>query len=218
MAGDAMEAAGAIDPGGEAEAFRDASGGDPRPATILDYWLDEVGPGGWYDADADRDEAVRARFEGVWDHAMEGALALWLTYPSGALAYLVLTDQLPRNMWRGRARAFASDRAAIAASKAALARDWDLRIAEPARQFFYMPLMHSECLPDQERCVRLMLTRMPETGADNLLHAKAHREVIRRFGRFPHRNEALGRPDTEAEAAFLAEGGYGSVVRALKAA
>jgi uncharacterized protein (DUF924 family) len=91
-----------------------------------------------------------------------------------------------------------------------------MKIDEPARQFFYLPLMHSENLADQDRCVRLVLTRLPETGVSNLLHAKAHREVIRRFGRFPHRNAALGRSDTPAEAAFLASGGYGAVVREIK--
>ena len=194
------------------------AGGDPRPAMVLDHWIDEVGPEGWYGEDEARDAAIRERFAPMWEHAMEGALALWLTYPSGALAYVVLTDQMPRNMWRGQARAFASDRAALAAAKAAIDREWDARIDEPARQFLYLPLMHSECLPDQERCVRLMLTRMPETGASNLLHAKAHRQVIRRFGRFPHRNEALGRIDTSAEAEFLASGGYGAVVREMQEA
>ena len=197
---------------------RKADAGDPRPASILGYWLDEVGPAGWYEADDARDEAARERFAAVWEHAMEGALSLWLTHPSGALAYAVLTDQLSRNMWRGQAAAFSSDRLALAAAKAAIDREWDLRIDEPARQFFYLPLMHSENLPDQERCVRLMLTRLRETGESNLLHAKAHREVIRRFGRFPTRNAALGRSDTAAEAAFLAQGGYGAVVRALKGA
>ena len=195
---------------------RGAAGGDPRPAMILEFWLDEVGPDGWYRSDPEFDEEVRRRFEAMWQHAMEGALGLWLTYPTGALAYVVLTDQLPRNMWRGQAKSFASDRAALAAAKAAVNRDWDLRVAEPARQFFYLPLMHSECLPDQQRGVRLIHARMPETGASNLLHAKAHREVIRRFGRFPHRNEALGRPHARGEEAFLAEGGYGSVVRAFE--
>ena len=193
-----------------------AAGDDPRPRRVLDHWLDEVGPEGWYAADDARDAAIRERFGPVWEQAMEGALSLWMTYPTGALAYVVLTDQLPRNMWRGEARAFVSDGAARAAAKAAIGRDWDRRVEEPARQFFYLPLMHSECLPDQERCVRLILTRMPETGASNLLHAKAHREVIRRFGRFPHRNAALGRPETSAEAEFLAAGGYGAVVREME--
>ena len=193
------------------------AGGDPRPGMVLTYWLDEVGPEGWYAEDEARDAEIRERFGAMWDHAMEGALSLWLTYPSGALAYIVLTDQFSRNMWRGTAKAFASDRVAIAAAKAALSRDWDLRIDEPARQFFYLPLMHAECLPDQQRSVRLIQMRMPETGASNLLHAKAHREVIRRFGRFPHRNEPLGRETTPSEGAFLEDGGYGAVVRQIQA-
>ena len=209
-------AVGTIEAPPGAEGGHGAADGAPRPEAVLGFWLDEVGPEGWYEADEARDAIVRERFGRVWERATEGALSLWLTHPTGALAYVILTDQFPRNMWRGQARAFASDRAALAAAKAAVDRDWDRRIDEPARQFFYLPLMHSECLPDQQRCVRLMLTRMPGTGASNLLHAKAHREVIRRFGRFPHRNEALGRESTRAEAAFLAEGGYGGVVRAMK--
>ena len=142
-------------------------------------------------------------------------MSLWLTYPSGTLAYIILTDQFPRNMHRNSGEAFATDGIARAAAKMAIDRNWDLRIDEPARQFFYLPLMHSECLADQERCVRLMMTRMPETGASNLVHARAHREVIRRFGRFPYRNEALARQTHGAEAAFLAAGGYGAMVREL---
>lgn len=207
---------GAVEVEAEAGGRRDAAGSDPRPAGVNAFWLDEVGPEGWYEVDPALDERVRERFAGLWGQAMEGELSLWLTYPSGTLAYLILTDQMPRNMWRGTAKAFASDCAALMAAKAAIDRDWDLRIDEPARQFFYLPLMHSERLPDQDRCVRLICTRLPETGASNLLHAKAHREVIRRFGRFPYRNQALGRSDTPAEAAFLRSGGYGAVVREMK--
>lgn len=206
----------AVEAAAEAGAGRDPAGGDPRPARVNAFWLDEVGPEGWYEVDPALDVRVRERFAAMWEHAMEGALSLWLTHPTGTLAYLILTDQMPRNMWRGTAQAFASDGIALMAAKAAIDRDWDLRIDEPARQFFYLPLMHSERLPDQQRCVRLLLTRMPETGASNLLHAKAHREVIRRFGRFPHRNAALGRSNTLSEAEFLQSGGYGAVVRDIK--
>ena len=124
------------------------AGGEPRPRAILDHWLEEVGPKRWYEVDEALDAGLRDRFADAWARAMEGALSLWLTHPTGALAYVVLTDQLPRNMWRGTPRAFASDSLALAAAKAAIDRDWDRRIEEPARQFFYLPLMHSECLPD----------------------------------------------------------------------
>ena len=92
-----------------------------------------------------------------------------------------------------------------------------MKIDEPARQFFYLPLMHSENLCDQDRCVRLMKERMPETGAGNLLHARVHREIIRIFGRFPYRNVALGRSSNPAEADFIAKGGYAALLRDLEA-
>ncbi len=186
-----------------------------NPDEILAFWLDEVGPQGWYKQDDALDAQCRDRFLETWEAARCGACEGWLIGPRGTLGYIVLLDQLPRNMFRGEASAFATDRRAIAAAKKAIQRDWDLRVDEPGRQFFYMPLMHSENLPDQERCMRLMLTRMPRTGADNLRHAKAHREIIRRFGRFPFRNAALGRHTTPAETRFLAEGGYGAVLREM---
>ena len=188
------------------------------PQDVLKFWLDEVGPSGWYDSDAALDDEVRNRFGALWDRSREGALSLWLTYPNGALAYVILTDQFPRNMFRGSGKAFATDRAALAAAKSAIAKGWDLKIDEPARQFFYLPLMHSENLCDQERCVRLMCERMPETGDGNLIHARAHREVIRMFGRFPYRNEALSRTTTPLERDFVDAGGYGHTVRQLQAA
>jgi len=189
-----------------------------HPDEVLAFWLDEIGPKGWYDSSAELDDRVRERFGEVWKAAQEGAFSLWLTHPTGTLAYVVLTDQLPRNIFRGTGRAFASDRLSLAAAKMAIARGWDLKIDEPVRQFFYMPLMHSENLCDQDRCVRLFLTRMPETGANNLLHARAHREVIRKFGRFPFRNQALGRKSQPGERTFLDEGGYGATVRTLEQA
>ena len=145
---------------------------------------------------------------------MEGALGLWLTYPSGTLAYILLTDQFSRNMFRGEAEAFATDDLARAASIMASERNWDMKIDEPARQFFYLPLMHSENLCDQDRAVRLIHSRMPETGHMNQDHACAHRAVIRDYGRFPYRNDALGRKTTPAEQAFLDAGGYGAAIRA----
>ncbi|MFD0858350.1 DUF924 family protein [Roseovarius aquimarinus] len=186
------------------------------PDDVLNFWLDEVGPKGWYAASDDLDAEIRARFGDAWRSARAGTFGLWLTYPAGTLAYIILMDQFSRNMGRGTGEAFATDRPAVAAAKAAIGRRWDMTIDEPARQFFYLPLMHSENLCDQERCIRLICERMPETGADNLLHARAHREVIRAFGRFPHRNEALGRKSTLAEIAYLKAGGYGQTVRQLQ--
>ncbi len=186
------------------------------PVEVLDYWLGALGPEGWYAGGAALDAEIRERFEPLWQAAAEGGLDHWVEGAGPALAFIVLTDQFPRNMFRGTAAAFATDPQARAAAERALAAGWDLQAPEPDRQFFYMPFMHSEALDDQDRCVALMAERMPETGASNHLHARAHREVIRRFGRFPFRNAALGRASTPEEAAFLGAGGYGALVAALK--
>lgn len=185
------------------------------PQKILSFWLDEVGPDKWYAVDDALDQAIRDRFLKTWEAACEGRFSLWLTYPSGALAYIILTDQFSRNMFRGQGQAFASDRAALAAAKSAIHKGWDMKIDPPARQFFYLPMMHSENLIDQDRCVRLMCERMPKSP-ENLLHARAHRKVIRDFGRFPYRNEALDRTPTALELTYIENGGYGSTVRALQ--
>lgn len=188
-----------------------------KPEEVLSFWLDELQPSDWYNSSDDLDAEIRRRFETTWQSAREGKLGLWLTYPSGSLAYILLTDQFPRNMFRGSASSFASDRQALAVAKCAVDKKWDMKIDEPARQFFYLPFMHSENLCDQERCVRLMLNRMPETGASNLLHAQVHREIIRKFGRFPYRNEVLSRSFTTSERAYLDAGGYGTTVQELEA-
>lgn len=187
------------------------------PNNVLDFWLHQKKPSDWYASNDTLDTEIRSMFEPTWDAACKGKLTDWQMRPESTLAYIILLDQFPRNMFRGTAKAFASDKLARAAAKKAIEKRWDMRVPEPERQFFYMPLMHSECLCDQERCVRLMLTRMPDAGDGNLLHAKAHREVIRRFGRFPYRNEALSRQITTPEAAFLADGGYQAAVEAVGA-
>lgn len=184
------------------------------PEEVLAFWLDECSPADWYKSDPAFDAKIRDKFSDAWQQAVDGALSLWLTYPSGALAYIILTDQFPRNMFRDSAQAFKTDSIARAAAKMAIDRKWDLKIDEPARQFFYLPLMHAENLCDQDRAVRLIHTRMPEHGESNRDHACAHRAVIRDFGRFPYRNDALGRKTTPAEQVFLDAGGYGAAIRA----
>ena len=181
---------------------------------ILTFWLDEVGPQGWYTGSPELDEDIRQRFEVEWHKARAGNCGLWLTNAQGALAFVILTDQFSRNMFREDPRAFDADKSARAGAKIAIDRKWDLKISEPARQFFYMPLMHSEVQADQDRAVRLIHSRMPETGASTLAHAKVHRDIIRKFGRFPYRNAALGRTNRPEEQAFLDQGGYGEAFRA----
>ena len=190
-----------------------------EPQELLNFWLNDVGPEGWYIGGEALDREITKRYHDLWVEAQADDTHLgWCATPTGKLALIILLDQFPRNMFRNDPRAFSSDKLAVQIAKKALDLNWDLRHPEPQRQFFYMPLMHSECLGDQERCIRLMLARMPETGASNLLHARAHREVIRRFGRFPHRNLDLGRVSRNEELSFLDAGGYGSVVRNLEVA
>ena len=176
--------------------------------TVLDYWLNTVGPAGWYKADPAVDAEIRRRFEGDVLAARRGEHDAWILHPREALALMVLLDQFPRNIWRGAPEAFSCDAHAVALAKRALNMRHDEKVPEPERQFFYLPLMHHESQMDQDRCVRLIITKMPETGVDNLKHAVAHRDVIRKFGRFPFRNAALSRQDTPEEAAWLAAGGY----------
>ena len=186
------------------------------PNDVLDFWLKEVSPAQWYNADSKLDDIIRKRFLETWEQAKTGRLTTeWTMRPESTLAFLILMDQFPRNMFRGTGDAFATDSKARSVAKKAIERKWDMRLPEPERQFFYLPLMHSENLCDQERCVRLMMTRMPDSGEHYLIHAKAHREVIRRFGRFPYRNDVLDRNCTAPEMEFIQEGGYSAAVRAV---
>ncbi|CTQ33943.1 DUF924 family protein [Jannaschia rubra] len=184
------------------------------PDHILGFWLDECSPDDWYVQDDALDAKIRDRFREAWENARN--LLGWTTTARGALALLILTDQFPRNMFRGQGQAFSTDRFACAVAKRAIWQGMDLFVDGRGRQFFYLPLEHSESTQDQHRAVRLILTRLE--GSETLLHARAHRAVIRRFGRFPPRNEALGRMSSPGEQAFLDRGGYGAVVRELRAA
>ena len=175
---------------------------------ILDFWFDTLTPKDWYSGTPEIDAQITARFSDAWAEARDGAFGHWLTDAKGAMAYILLTDQFPRNMFRGSADAFVMDANARATAKLAIEQGWDMDFAEPARQFFYLPLMHSENLVDQDRSVSCFRTKMPETGADNLGHAIAHRWIIRQFGRFPYRNDALRRENSPQETQFLNKGGY----------
>ena len=188
------------------------------PDEVLEFWLNQVGEKNWYAADDALDCEIASRFLTSWNELKAGAFGLWLTYPSGACAYIILADQFPRNMFRGTKKAFASDKAGLSAAKSSIKRGWDLRIDEPVRQFFYLPFMHSENIYDQDRCVRLIRERMILGGESNLIHAKAHREVIRQFGRFPYRNDALERRFTAVERDYLNQGGYGLTLREINEA
>ena len=189
---------------------------DPRAEELADFWLNEVGEKGWYLQDDALDARIRERWLPLWEEARTGALDGWRCTPRATLALLVLLDQFPRNMFRGDARAFASDILARRIAKDAIMRGFDQRTPLPERQFFYMPLEHSELPADQDRAVRLMLLNFGR-DSEMLRHARAHRGIIRRFGRFPFRNAALGRESRPQEVAFLAEGGYTAALKEVPA-
>jgi uncharacterized protein (DUF924 family) len=184
------------------------------PTEVLEFWLHEIGPDGWYKGGEAIDIAC-ARFGDLWQAAHDGGLEHWVDGTVGTLAYLILTDQIPRNIHRGTALAFATDPQARTAARKALAEGWDMNAPEPERQFFYMPFEHSEDPEDQALAVQLLTDRLA-SDPEMALHARAHQEVIARFDRFPTRNAALGRQSSPEEQAYLDEGGYMAVVNRLK--
>jgi uncharacterized protein (DUF924 family) len=174
------------------------------PAEVVSFWRD-AGPQKWFRKDAGFDAALKERFGGLHRSAAAGELDGWAETAEGALALILLLDQFSRNLHRGEAQAFAQDAKAKAIAERAIALGFD-RAAEPGlRLFLYLPFEHSESIVDQERCVRLCHA-LP--SGDLLPYARDHERIIRRFGRFPHRNLALGRHTTPAEQAFLDGGGF----------
>jgi uncharacterized protein (DUF924 family) len=173
------------------------------PADIIAFWR-AAGPDRWFEKDAGFDDEIRRRFLAVHEAAAAGKLNAWEQNAEGALALLILLDQFPRNMFRGDARTFATDRQARAAASRALLNGFDGAFPD-LRSFFYLPFEHSEDLADQERSVALY---QAAGDADDLKWAELHADIIRRFGRFPHRNAVLGRATTPEEQAFLDSGGF----------
>lgn len=178
----------------------------PAPADIVAFWR-EAGPAKWYVKDDAFDTAIRARFAAAHETAARGLLWGWEDSPEGVLALLLLLDQFPRNLFRGSAHAFATDDAALAVAERAIARGHDTAIDGPLRQFFHLPHMHAENLDAQRRCVAAF-ERLGPGFEENLAYARAHLDIIERFGRFPHRNAVLGRSTTAEEQAFLDAGGF----------
>lgn len=171
---------------------------------VLAFWR-AAGPPKWFRKNADFDREIREHYLAIHAAAAAGRLADWEATPEGALALLILLDQFPRNMFRDSARAFATDPLARAVAERALARGFHLRVPSGERMFFQLPFEHSESLADQERS--LVLSREINGGkADS--YAEGHADIIRRFGRFPHRNAVLGRATTPQEQAFLDGGGF----------
>jgi len=171
---------------------------------ILTFWR-EAGPKQWFTKDTVFDDAVRARFLETYEAAAAGKLTDWENSAEGALALVIVLDQFPRNMFRGSARAFWADPLARQVAERAIAKGFDGSVPNGEWQFFYLPFEHSELHSDQERCIALFRAA---GDAELLKWADLHADIIRKFGRFPHRNAVLGRSTTAEEQAFLDAGGF----------
>jgi uncharacterized protein (DUF924 family) len=170
---------------------------------VVAFWI-EAGPGLWFAKDEKFDTRFRERFLREHEAAARGELQHWQSTPDGALALVILLDQFPRNAFRGTRRMYDTDALARQAASTAFAAGYDREIAVELRKFFVLPFAHSENLADQERSVALAR----RISTDDLAHAEHHRDIVRRFGRFPHRNVILNRESTPEEKEYLANGGY----------
>ena len=202
-------AARAYEPPGTTEAMENTAAQVDLPRTspeardVLKFWRD-AGPALWFAKDEKFDTRFRDRFLVAHEAAARGELEHWLATPEGALSLVVLLDQFPRNAFRGTARMYDTDTLARKAAAKALAAGYDQRLPRELRKFFVLPFAHSEELADQERAVALAR----RIGPEDLAHAEHHRDIVRRFGRFPHRNAILGRETTPEERQYLESGGY----------
>lgn len=194
----------------------------PDPSPILSFWFGDSLEQGWpvqsrnklwFRADAAVDTEIETRFADQVELALMGELVDWEAKPLSRLALIILLDQFPRNIWRGTARAFAGDHRALTLTCEGLATGMSDKLPWIGRVFFCMPLMHAEDLDMQNLAVstyQRMVDRAPPEIADGMRHnldfAIEHRDIIERFGRFPHRNDALGREDTEEERLYLRDG------------
>lgn len=198
---------------------------DPSPARVLDFWLGVLDASGcaapdvakrWWTKNAAFDHEIRERFGPEHAAIVAGEREAWLATPRGRLAYVIVLDQFSRNMFRDTAGAFAHDAQALRAALDGIERGDDAALAFDERSFLYMPLMHSEDPRQQDRSVELFTRWRDSLSGDrrarldaSLEYARRHRDIVARFGRFPHRNRALGRTSTPEETEFLKQPGSG---------
>lgn len=174
-----------------------------RPSDVLNFWK-EAGPEKWFAKDDAFDASFKSKFYDAHFAAARGEYDDWLDDPESALALILLLDQFPRNCFRKTGHMFATDGQCLKLAKQAIEKGHVEKHAEELHVFFYLPLMHSEDLADQEHCVELC----KQLKGDSHHHAVVHRDIIKQFGRFPHRNRELGRDTTPEEQKFLDEGGF----------
>jgi len=176
--------------------------GPMNPTDVLDFWFQQDRKA-WFEKNPAFDAQIRAYFLQYYEAAAAGRLDGWKSKPRESLALVIVLDQFPRNMFRGTARAFAADPMALETARAIVDRGWDKAMTPDERTFAYLPFEHSEALQDQDLSLKLF------EGNPNLEWARKHREIVRCFGRFPHRNAILGRTSTPEEIAFLRQPGSG---------
>lgn len=174
-----------------------------NPRSLNDFWFDPEHEKLWFRSTAQFDRQILERFETVWFAARSGQLSHWEQTAEGALALVILLDQMPLNMYRGQPQSFATEDLALEVAGRAVSGHLDQQLSDRGKAFLYMPFMHSEDLEDQDRAVELY---QAAGLSDNLRFARHHRDIVGRFGRFPHRNAILGRRSTPEEAAWLASG------------
>ena len=168
---------------------------------LLDFWFSEEVAKRWFRSTPQFDEQLRQNYEGLVQKALSGELLHWQEDPRASLALVILLDQLPLNIYRGKPQSFAGEAMARVIADIVIDKGWDRMLSDKQKAFLYLPFMHSENPVDQERSVELYR----EAGlTDNLRWAEHHRSIVQRFGRFPHRNTILGRPSTDEERAWLA--------------
>lgn len=171
------------------------------PQQVIDFWFAEAMDKRWFRSTEVLDSEIRERFQRLWQRAASGEFEEWASDAEGALALVIVLDQFPLNMFRDEARSFSTEARAVAVTRDAIAKGLDQQLAGDHKAFLYMPLMHSEDLMHQDQAVRLFEAAGLDSNARFAYH---HRELIRRFGRFPHRNKALGRASTPEELGYLA--------------
>jgi uncharacterized protein (DUF924 family) len=177
---------------------------NPTPADVLAFWRD-AGSEQWFKKSDAFDEEIRSRFGALYEDAAAGRHDGWPESAEGALALVLLFDQFSRNLFRGSAKTYAQDAKARDIARMALERGFDRKVEPSLRHFFSLPFMHSEALADLDRCATVAHA---SGDMGTLKYARHHRDIVRRFGRFPHRNAILGRHTTPAEQAFLDSGGF----------
>ncbi len=188
----------------------------PQPNDVLHFWFDrqpgELSTGNtrkvWFTKNPVFDQEIRSRFLGLYEQAVIGKLNHWQETPEGCVALIIVLDQFPRNMFRGKPRAFATDEQALSVAEAAIVRGFDQQLVPVQRWFLYLPFMHSENLAHQQRSVELFASLRDDPDVSSAYpFALRHQDVVERFGRFPHRNAILDRPSTPEELEFLQQPG-----------